>query len=215
VLKILLLEDNKRLNSTIAKKLRLEGFEVDSFDDGLKALEAVGSGYNCYILDINVPNINGVDILKNIRDYFPQVPIIIISSTIELEIIKDAYDLGCDDYIKKPFFIDELIIKIKKLCNIDKNIIKIDKDFYFDTKESSLYKNGNLVDLSKKEKALLELFINYSGKLVTYERIQSFVWEGELTTLDSIRALVKRVRKKLPKECIKTEINKGYRFFVM
>ncbi len=214
-MKILLLEDNKRLNRTITKRLTLEGFEVDSFEDGLKALEAVGNGYSCYILDINVPKLNGVEILKNIRDYFLHVPVIIISSTIELDMIKDAYDLGCDDYIKKPFFIDELIIKIKKLCNIDKNIIKINDNFYFDTKECFLYKDGSPVDLSKKERLLMELFINYTGKLVTYERIQSFVWEGDLTTIDSIRALVKRVRKKLPDGCIKTEVNKGYRFFVI
>ncbi len=214
-MKVLLLEDNKRLNKTITKKLKLEDFEVDSFFDGKKAFEAIGSGYSCYVLDINVPNIDGVEILKNIREYFPNVPVIIISSTIELDIIKDAYELGCDDYIKKPFFIDELIIKIKKLCNIDKNIIKIDELFSYNTKEHSLYKEGKKVELSKKEKLLLELFINYNGKLVTYERIESFVWEGELTTIDSIRALVKRVRKKLPPNCIKTEVNQGYRFFVI
>ena len=213
-MKVLLLEDNKRLNKTITKKLKLEDFEVDSFFDGKKAFEAIGSGYSCYVLDINVPNIDGVQILKNIREYFPNVPIIIISSTVELDMIKDAYELGCDDYIKKPFFIDELIIKIKKLCNIDKSIIKIDKLFSYDTKEHSLYKEEEKIELSKKEKLLLELFINYNGKLVTYERIESFVWEGELTTIDSIRALVKRVRKKLPQNCIKTEVNQGYRFVI-
>ncbi len=214
-MKILLLEDNKRLNNTITKRLKIECFEVDSFFDGSKAFEAVGKGYNCYVLDINVPNINGVKILKNIREYFPNVPIIIISSTVELDIIKNAYNTGCDDYIKKPFFIDELIIKIKKLCNIDKNIIKIDEHYVFNTKENSLLKDNKIIELSKKEKLLLELFINYKDKLVTYERIESFVWEGELTTIDSIRALVKRVRKKLPPNCIKTEVNEGYRFFVI
>jgi len=211
-LKILLLEDNKRLNSTIKRRLKLEGYEVDSFIDGNEALEAVGKGYNCFILDINVPNVNGVEILKNIREYFKNVPIIIISSTVELEIIKDAYSLGCDDYLKKPFYIDELIIKIKKLCNIEEHIIQIDQNSVFNTKENTLYIDDKIVELSKKEELLLELFINYEGKLVTYERIQSFVWEGDLTTVDSIRALVKRLRKKMPEGCIKTEINKGYRF---
>ncbi len=211
-MKILLLEDNKRLNSTIKRRLKLEGYEVDSFIDGNEALEAVGKGYNCFILDINVPNVNGVEILKNIREYFKNVPIIIISSTVELEIIKDAYSLGCDDYLKKPFYIDELIIKIKKLCNIEEHIIQIDQNSVFNTKENTLYIDDKIVELSKKEELLLELFINYEGKLVTYERIQSFVWEGDLTTVDSIRALVKRLRKKMPEGCIKTEINKGYRF---
>jgi len=211
-LKILLLEDNKRLNGTITKRLNMEGYEVDSFIDGNEAFEAIGKGYNCFVLDINVPNINGVEILKNIREYFPNVPIIIISSTIELEIIKDAYALGCDDYLKKPFYIDELIIKIKKLCNIDKNVVKLSENCQYNLKESTLYRDGKIVELSKKEKLLLELFINYGNKLVTYERIQSVVWEGDLTTLDSIRTLVKRVRKKLPEGLIKTEINKGYRF---
>jgi len=210
--KILLLEDNKRLNSTIERRLKLEGYEVDTFVDGEKANDAIGGGYSCFVLDINVPSLNGVEILKNIREYFPNVPIIIISSTVELEIIKDAYALGCDDYLKKPFYIDELIIKIKKLCNVEKNIVKIGENYLFDTKENTLYADGKIVELSKKEELLLELFINYADKLVTYERIQSFVWEGSLTTVDSIRTLVKRLRKKLPEGCIKTEINKGYRF---
>jgi DNA-binding response OmpR family regulator len=117
-MKILLLEDNSRLNATITKRLRAKGFDVDSFEDGYKAFESVDNGYGCYILDINVPSLDGIELLKRIREYYPKTPVIIISSSVELETIKDSYHYGCSDYIKKPFFIDELEIKIEKLCNV-------------------------------------------------------------------------------------------------
>ena len=114
-MKILLLEDNQRLNATIVKRLQMKGYEIDSFADGNDAYEAVDNGYGCFILDINVPSLDGIELLKRIREYYPQTPVIIISSTVELEVIKDSYSYGCNDYIKKPFFIDELEIKIEKL----------------------------------------------------------------------------------------------------
>ena len=95
-MKILLLEDNKRLNSTITKRLSAKGYEVFSFTDGLEAYEAIDDGYICFVLDINVPSMDGIEILKKIREYNSNTPIIIISSSIELEIIKDSYKYGCN-----------------------------------------------------------------------------------------------------------------------
>lgn len=117
-MKILLLEDNKKLNSTIIKRLEIKGYEIDGFTDGQDAYDAISDGYNCFILDINVPNVDGIEILKRIRKYYKEVPVIIISATVELDIIKESYDFGCNDYIKKPFFIDELEIKIKNCVKL-------------------------------------------------------------------------------------------------
>ncbi len=209
-MKILLLEDNKRLNETIKKRLEAKGYEVDSFLDGREAYEAIDNGYICFVLDINVPRLNGIDLLKKIRDFYTETPVIIISSTVELEMIKDAYSIGCNDYLKKPFYIDELEIKIDKLCNLSKEIIELGENCIFDFKKSLLKAGEKEEHLSKKEKLLLNLLINEKGSVVTFDKIQAMVWEGNFTTLDSIRSLVRRLRKKIPFECIETIVNVGY-----
>ncbi len=209
-MKILLLEDNKRLNETIKKRLEAKGYEVDSFLDGREAYEAIDNGYICFVLDINVPRLNGIDLLKKIRDFYTETPVIIISSTVELEMIKDAYSIGCNDYLKKPFYIDELEIKIDKLCNLSKEIIELGENCIFDFKKSLLKVGEKEEHLSKKEKLLLNLLINEKGSVVTFDKIQAMVWEGNFATLDSIRSLVRRLRKKIPFECIETIVNVGY-----
>ncbi|MFA7090310.1 MAG: response regulator transcription factor [Arcobacteraceae bacterium] len=211
-MKILLLEDNVKLNQTITKRLELKGYKVDAFIDGLEAYHNITEGYNIFILDINVPSLDGVKLLKKIREYYDEVPIIIISASVELDMIKEAYDFGCNDYLKKPFFIDELEIKIDKLCKINDNFIYFDENCYFDFKSSALWCDNQEIRVTKKEKLLLNLFLSHKNKLVTFDTIESYVWEGSVTTLESIRSLIRRVRKLLPKEYIHTIVDCGYIF---
>jgi two-component system, OmpR family, response regulator len=211
-MKILLLEDNEKLNQTITKRLELKGYRVDSFNDGFKAYESISNGYNCFLLDINVPNVDGIKILKKIREYYEEVPIIIISSTVELDIIKEAYDFGCNDYLKKPFFIDELEIKIEKLCKIKNELIEFDKDCFFDFKSSLLKIENEETRLTKKERLLLNLFLTKKNEVISYASIENYVWEGNFVSLESIRSLIRRVRKILVKEYIQTVVDAGYIF---
>lgn len=211
-MKILLLEDNVKLNQTITKRLNLKGYNVDSFIDGMEAYNAITDGYACFILDINVPSLDGVKLLKKIREYYDEVPVIIISASVELDVIKEAYDFGCNDYLKKPFFIDELEIKIDKLCKVNDNFIYFDKNCYFDFKSSLISCNQEEQRLTKKEKLLLNLFLSHKNKLVTFDAIESYVWEGNVTTLESIRSLIRRLRKLLPNEYIQTIVDSGYIF---
>ncbi len=97
-MKLLLLEDNEKLNKTIEKRLKLKGYEVNTFINGDEAFNSITDGYSCFILDINVPKVDGIKILKKIREYYTDVPVVIISSTVELDIIKESYDFGCNDY---------------------------------------------------------------------------------------------------------------------
>ena len=209
-MKILLLEDNARLNATITKRLEAKGYRVDTFMDGKETYNAIDNGYACYILDINVPSLDGIEILKKIRDFYPETPVIIISSSVELEVIKDAYSYGCNDFLKKPFFIDELEIKIEKLCNIRYDIIDLGHECSFDFKTSLLHIGNHQEHLSRKEKLLLNVLISEKGKVVTFDKIQAMVWEGNFASLDSIRSLMRRLRKKIPFECIETVVDVGY-----
>lgn len=211
-MKILLLEDNKKLNETITKRLKLKGYNVISFLDGALALQAIEEGFSCFVLDINVPNIDGIKILKKIREYYEDLPVIIISASVELDVIKEAYDFGCNDFLKKPFFIDELEIKIEKFCKIQDEKIKFDENSYFDFKSALLIINNIEYRLTKKEKLLINLFLTKKNQVISYEAIENYVWEGNFASLESIRSLIRRVRKILDKEYIQTIVDTGYLF---
>ena len=210
-MKVLLLEDNDRLNNSIVKRLELKGYKVDSFTDGYEALHNVFDGYDCFILDINVPSIDGINILKEIREHDKNTPILIISSNIDLDTIKNAYSSGCNDYLKKPFFIDELEVKIEKLCQLDTDIILLDDGFSYDIGKRELYQK-ELVKLTKKENLLLHQLITHKNKVLSYDHILNYVWEGDIATTDSIRTLIMRLRKKIPQNSLETIVDFGYKF---
>lgn len=211
-MKILLLEDNKRLNQSIVKRLQLKQYEINSFEDGQKALDNIYNGYDCFILDINVPSLDGIDVLKEIRDHYANVPVIIISSNIDLDTIKDAYGSGCNDYLKKPFYIDELELKIEKLCALEKPLLELDDAFLYNKQTKQLFKDDVEIKLTKKENLLLYFFIKNDQKVLSYENIVDYVWEGDFATTDSLRTLVMRLRKKIPKVHLETIVDFGYKF---
>ena len=115
--KIFLLEDDFSLNETIKEMLEESGFIVDTFYNGQKAFDNILADYTLYILDINVPNINGISILEKLKTINPNAKVLIISANINIDQIIEAYNKGCDDYLKKPFDIQELKLKIEKYTN--------------------------------------------------------------------------------------------------
>lgn len=209
---ILLLEDNKKLNQIISKRLKLKGYKVDSYVDGNEAYNNITEGFSCFILDINVPNIDGIKILKKIREFYDEVPVIIISASIELEVIKESYNFGCSDYLKKPFFIDELEIKVERLCKIKNDLIYFDESCYFDYKSSVVYLENQPQRLTKKERLLMNLFLTKRNQVLSYDTIQNYVWEGSFASLESIRSLIRRLRKVLSNKYIETVVDTGYIF---
>ena len=190
----------------------MKNYNVASFTDGAEAYEKITEGFSCFILDINVPNIDGINILRKIREFYEIVPVIIISASVELDVIKQSYDFGCNDYLKKPFFIDELEIKIEKLCQIKDDKIYFDIDSYFDFISSTIISNNKEIRLTKKEKLLMNLFLSKKNQVITYETIENYVWEGNYVSLESIRSLIRRLRKILDKDFIQIVIDTGYIF---
>ena len=210
-MKVLLLEDNKRLSNLIIEALEEKNYKIDWFEDGKEALEAIYNGYDCFILDINVPGIDGLTFLKELRDMNKITPAIIISANVELETIKDAYIKGCDEYIKKPFYIYELELKLDKLCKKDNSGIKLPLGFVYDIEKEKLFDDKNEeIKLAKKEILVFNLFAKNLEKVITFEQIEQYVWEGDLTTNENIRALIKRLRKKLPNDTIVSQGGMGY-----
>jgi len=213
IVKILVLEDNKRLSNVIVEALEQKNYHVDLFDDGKKALTAIDNGYDCFILDINVPGVDGLTLLKEIRIMDDKTPAIIISANVELETIQDAYSKGCDEYLKKPFYMYELETKLDKLCKVTNDIVSLLENFTYDVLKELLCDSADVeVKLAKKEILLINLFTKNIDKVVSFEQIEQYVWEGNLTTNENIRALIKRLRKKLPHDTIVSQGGMGYKF---
>ena len=206
-MKIMLLEDDYLLNKAI--KLYFKSYELDSFLDGSDAYDAINSKYDVYLIDIDVPNINGIDILKEIKSRFPLAHVIMISATIEIDTIEMAYKLGCDDYIKKPFEIKELELKIDLISNKLNKPTKIENNLEFDSKNSIIINDGEKINLTLKETKLLNLLLNKRGEIVSNEYILYEIWDYENSN-NQIRQLVGRLNKKLPENIIKNRKGLGY-----
>lgn len=211
-MKILVLEDNKRLSNVIVEALEQKNYHVTLFSDGNEALNAIDDGYDCFVLDINVPSFDGLSLLKEIRSMNLDTPIVIISANVDLETIQDAYVKGCDEYLKKPFYMYELETKLDKLCKTKDESVKLLGNYIYHIMQEKLYdEKNNEVKLAKKEILLLTLFSTNIDKIVSFKQIEQYVWEGNLTTNENIRALIKRVRKKLPKNAIISQGGMGYK----
>ncbi len=195
---ILLLEDNIALNKAIKRILELSDHIVSTFYDGAEVLKSISNLYDLYILDINVPNINGLELLDLIYNKNNNSKVIIITSNTDLNSLEKAYKLGCIDYIKKPFHLAELRIKTNRLDNSKNDIL-------------SFFNLKNDESLSKQEKKLLLLFLEHKGKIVTYNMIDENVYENKTMTMDGLRAMIRRVRAKLNDDIIINVIDEGYR----
>ncbi|MCT7515310.1 response regulator transcription factor [Aliarcobacter cryaerophilus] len=208
-MKIFLLEDDFSLNESIKDMLESENFIVDSFYDGKIALDNISGDYELFILDIFVPNLNGILLLEKIKKINKNSIVFIMSANIDIDTIKGAYLKGCDDYIKKPFNIQELLFKLAKFKK-NSNIFKFDDQTLFDMETKKFIYNNSEIELTKNEKNFLHLLICNQGKCVNYTLIEDVVYDGEFKSLDAIRSLIKRLRKKLPKDIIFNNLDEGY-----
>jgi DNA-binding response OmpR family regulator len=222
-MKILLVEDDKQLGRALKKMLETKGYEVNHIEDGEDAFnDILIHEYDVYLLDINLPKIDGLKLIKLIRHKNLNTIIIMITASAEIEDMEKAYGEnhdGCDEYIKKPFHSEELLLRIEHWVKIkqdqcDKaksNKISIDNmEFYFDTLD--LYIDGILANLRKKEKRLLAILLKNMGKTVTKDDIVKYVWENEEKKEYPLRQLVSELKNKLPNDYITSVVGIGYRF---
>lgn len=209
---VLILEDDIPLNLSIKRYLETKNFNVTSVENGNDAIDLIDYySYSIYILDINVPVINGIEVLKYIRQIDLYTPVIIITASLEINMLVKCYEQGCSEFIKKPFHFKELEIRINKLLNIDFSPIIFSKSFVYEKANQDIIINNEVIDLRKKEKRFIEIMMDNIGKTVSKEMIIDYVWENEIKLDYPLRQLVSEVRKKLPINIIKTEIGIGYK----
>ncbi len=195
---ILLLEDDIALNKAIKKVLELDQHSVSTFTDGQELVESLDQRYDLYILDINVPHISGLKLLDIILAQNSQAKVIMISSNTDMQSLQTAYDIGCVDYLKKPFHITELRAKINRLKNEREHSVSL----------VNLKDRGET--LTKKEKRLLNLLLDNQTHAVTYDMIEQDVYENKPMSMDALRALVRRLRAKIADDIIENIIDEGY-----
>lgn len=217
-MKILLLEDDLILNEIIEEHLNSQEYEVISVFTGLEAQDLLYSQkFDLLLLDVNVPILSGFELLKELRQKEIYTPAIFLTSLNQVDDIEKGFKSGCDDYIKKPFELKELDIRInniKRLFLINpNNLIEISKDIFLDKKNLMIKKEQNHIHITKKECEVLEYLINNNTKIVSINELSLNVWAYEETPISStIRTYIKNLRKILGDEYIINLRGVGYRF---
>ena len=215
-MKILLLEDDILLNEAITKYLKTVGHSVLSVRDGdvcLKTLET--EVFDLLVLDINVPNVDGLTILETLHRQKKMIPAIFISTLIDIEDISRAFELGCFDYLKKPFHLKELYIRIEKLLkSAPKNIYhkRLSKFYSFNNENMTLYFDEEPQVLSKRQLQIIEFLAHNRGFVCSYAMFREHVWNDCDMDVDdaTIRTEVNRLKKHLKEDFIVNIRGIGY-----
>ena len=217
--KILFLEDDTNLNETVTEFLEESGYEVDSVYDGDEAeAKMYENSYDLFLLDVNVPGINGFELLKNSRESEDKTPAIFLTSLNSIDDVSDGYESGCDDYIRKPFELKELLLRVKTLIKREffhskKESIKVCENIEYDTTTNALHVEGEEVQLQNKEATLLKLFLQRREEVISHEVILDTLWEyDENPSDDALRTYIKKLRKIIGKERIISVKRLGYKF---
>ncbi len=219
--KILIADDDRSIAELISDALTDEGFETEIVSDGDEALRrAVGGTYSLILLDIMMPNTDGLEVCRRIRDSVP-CPIIFVSAKNRTIDTLLGLGMGADDYIAKPFVLDELVARVKAHIRRDNrsgvqtssNVlrsgeIEIRKDTY------EAYKNGERVALSTREFQLLQFLMENEGKVLSRDQIFNAVWGQGYGDVGTVAVNIKNLRNKIDIEgkYIKTVWGVGYRF---
>lgn len=220
-MKILVVEDNKKLLQTIEKEL-IKHFEVECCEDGEEALYLIKQGiYDLVVLDLMLPSLGGIDILKNIRNNHIDTPVLILTAKESLDEKVEAFSIGANDYLTKPFYMEELVARIYAMLRTTGKLqTKNTLDFYdlhLDLSKRRVFYKNEEIELQNKQFNLLEYFLLNKGTILLKEQIYDRIWGMESdATIEIVEVYISNLRKILSKfgydKCIKTKRKVGYMF---
>lgn len=211
-MKILLVEDDEFIGESIKEYLELQGNRVDYYSSSIKAIEEVyPQKYDIFLLDINMPDMDGYSLYKELQNYALDTPVIFITAYSDIEHIQKAFELGAADYIKKPFELKELELRIKRLLFKNPNRVKITDNYEFDVKHLKLFYKNEEVNLTPNEKYFLEILVKNIGKVVDNETLKDYIWDDKYVCDNTLRTQVKKLRAKLKENFIKNVRGSGYK----
>lgn len=213
-MKILLLEDEVMLNESIQEYLEGEGHSVETFFDGLEAFGGIqNSAYDLLILDINVPGLDGLSFLERIHELKIHTPTIYISALVDIEDISRAYKLGCVDYLKKPFHLKELALRIDRIVlsnEVPRVQLRLSKNYSYDQEHSTLLFKAVAQTLTKRQSQIMDLLSRNRGRVVDFEQFSIYVWDEQIVDNATIRAEINRLKKYLHEDFINNVRGMGY-----
>lgn len=210
-MKITLIEDEYALRNNLNDFLSLHSYEIESFGNGNKMLDLCRFNSDLYILDINVPGANGFEVIEWITRNDPGKPVIFMSAYTDIESITRAYHLGCSDYLKKPFELMELLLRIQKLLSISNDDeIQITPNHTFDLVSKQLFEDGNIVNLTKNQRNILYLLTKHRNNVITYEMFVEYIWEDKFIKFNTIASHIREIRSAVKGLIIRNIRGEGY-----
>ena len=216
-MRLLLVEDEKAIGAPLQKGLTNKGFAVDWKTDGESGLEsALINEYDCIVLDLNLPNMDGLEVAKQLREREISTPILMLTARTQQEDLLKGFDSGADDYLRKPFDFRELVHRIQSLIkrnSVEKSDLMSVEDVELDSKSYKVTRAGEAVDLNNKEFGVFEYLLRNRGSVVSQEELLEHVWDEQIDSFtQTVRTNIKTLRKKLDpdKKIIKTVKGRGY-----
>ena len=211
-MRILAIEDETKVGSFIKRALEEESYAVDLCEDGAKGLElAFATNYDLVIVDLMVPTLPGLEIVKGIRQAKIQTPILILTAKSQVDQRVKGLDAGADDYLTKPFAIDELLARIRALlrrgATESPGVLQID-DLLLNPATREVTRGDQRIDLTLKEYALLEYLMRHTGRVLTRPMISEHVWNQDFDTFTNvIDVYVNYLRNKIDRGRVKKLIH--------
>jgi len=197
--RILLLEDDKILSETLYELLESEGYSITLVKAGNSVLEVTSSAtFELMLFDVNVPDYNGFELLKMLREAENKTPCIFLTSLSDIASLSKGFEVGADDYLKKPFDFDELLVRIgallrKSFASLENEVVY--KNLIYKIDSNEILSEGNLISLAPQEKKLLNLFFKHPDETVLkYDLLYELDSEGEASE-GSLRVYITKLRK--------------------
>lgn len=215
-MKILLLEDEMMLRTSIEEYLESLNHQVIGFGNGIEALNALKTEtFDLLILDINVPKLSGFELLEELNRLEISAPTIFVSALLDIDEISKAFALGACDYLKKPFHLKELSLRLDKIKAAQKikssHNMLLSQKYNFSKEEQILSFNNTQQTLTKKQLQIVTLLCENIGRVVDFEKFRSYVWNDEPIDNATIRAEISRLRKSLKEDFISNIKGIGYK----
>lgn len=223
---VLIVDDEPSITELLQKTLASNGIESDTVSNGIETMEKLSSNnYALVLMDINMPEINGFDIIKKIRAAGKTLPIIIVSGRRDDIDTLYGLDIGADEYITKPFNPVTLGAKVKAMIRRSQGSFAENKEilsvgpFEYNISTLRLYKNGSEIVLTGRENAMMKLFLDNPNRIFSKDMLYEMIWDNEVVDDNTIMVYINRLRSKIEDDpsnphYIQTVRRIGYRFVV-
>jgi two-component system copper resistance phosphate regulon response regulator CusR len=201
-MKILVVEDDRTVGQYVKRGLEEQQYQADLVGDGLEALRMASAGhYDLVILDLRLPGMSGVEVLRTLRDRGIGLPVLVLTAQDAVDFKVEALRAGADDYVTKPFSFEELLARVEALSRRPKQLapklVKV-ADLELDLGSREVIRGGRVLDLTPKEYAVLEYLMRHAGRVMSRTLITEYAWDYHFDPgTNIVDVVINRLRKKV------------------